>query len=79
MLKALTRHVELSEEMANRLPRNRLLTEPEWRALGTKQSCGWDNYFIYKPEPHILPSHRPYADVFTLAENAPSYSTPIDA
>ncbi|VDK24700.1 unnamed protein product [Taenia asiatica] len=72
------RHVELSEEMADRLPPNRLLAEPEWRALERKQSCRWDNYLIYEPEPHIFPSHRPHTDVSTRAENAPSDSTPID-
>ncbi|MCQ2820038.1 MAG: cyclin-dependent kinases regulatory subunit [archaeon] len=36
------------------MPKGRLLTEAEWRALGIQQSRGWVHYEIHKPEPHIL-------------------------
>lgn len=48
------RHVILPEDIAEKVPRNRLLTETEWRNLGLQQSRGWVHYMIHKPEPHIL-------------------------
>ena len=48
------RHVILPLELAKRVPKDRLMTEPEWRALGVQQSQGWCHYDIHKPEPHIL-------------------------
>jgi len=48
------RHVILPEEVAERVPRNRLLTETEWRNLGVQQSRGWVHYMRHQPEPHIL-------------------------
>ena len=47
------RHVFLPPLIAKKLP-NRLLSEPEWRALGVQQSLGWVHYTIHGPEPHIL-------------------------
>lgn len=38
------RHVSLPKEVAARLPKGRLLTEPEWRSLGVQQSRGWIHY-----------------------------------
>ncbi len=46
--------VTLTEEAFNILPRNRLLSETEWRLLGVRQTNGWLHYAIHKPEPHIL-------------------------
>lgn len=48
------RHVILPKEISKYVPRDRLLTENEWRALGVTQSSGWQHYMIYRPEPHIL-------------------------
>ena len=48
------RHVILSEKLYRKMSKNKLLSEPEWRALGVQQSLGWVHYEIYKPEPHIL-------------------------
>jgi cyclin-dependent kinase regulatory subunit CKS1 len=47
------KHVILPRHWATELP-NRLLTEEEWRAIGVQQSKGWEHYFIYRPEPHVL-------------------------
>ncbi len=41
------------------LPRNRLLSETEWRSVGVQQSRGWMHYAIHRPEPHILLFRRP--------------------
>ncbi|KAG8073452.1 hypothetical protein GUJ93_ZPchr0006g41450 [Zizania palustris] len=48
------RHVVLPPEVAKLLPKNRLLTENEWRAIGVQQSRGWVHYAIHRPEPHIM-------------------------
>jgi cyclin-dependent kinase regulatory subunit CKS1 len=50
----LCRHVILPTDIARFVPKNKLLTEAEWRALGVAQSKGWDHYAVHKPEPHIL-------------------------
>ena len=38
------RHVILPTDIAAQLPKHRLLTETEWRALGVQQSRGWVHY-----------------------------------
>jgi cyclin-dependent kinase regulatory subunit CKS1 len=49
------KHVILTKEVFEKLPRNRpLLNEEEWRALGVHQTKGWLHYTYFKPEPHIL-------------------------
>ena len=48
------RHVQLPKEVYKTMPKNRLLSESEWRALGVQQSRGWVHYEIHKPEPYIL-------------------------
>eukprot|EP00250_Pteridium_aquilinum_P000887 c11068_g1_i1 orf=91-405(+) len=53
------RHVVLTPEITKLLPKNRLLSESEWRALGVQQSRGWVHYAIHKPEPHIMLFRRP--------------------
>jgi cyclin-dependent kinase regulatory subunit CKS1 len=53
------RHVILPKDIARQMPKNRLLEEHEWRALGVQQSRGWVHYAIHKPEPHILLVRRP--------------------
>ena len=41
------------------MPKNRLLSESEWRGIGVQQSRGWVHYAIHRPEPHILLFRRP--------------------
>ncbi|KAJ9554718.1 hypothetical protein OSB04_009332 [Centaurea solstitialis] len=53
------RHVVLPPEVAKLLPKNRLLSESEWRAIGVQQSRGWVHYAIHRPEPHIMLYRRP--------------------
>lgn len=53
------RHVILPKEIAKMIPKDRLLTEDEWRALGVQQSRGWVHYMLHRPEPHILLFRRP--------------------
>ncbi|KAL5481244.1 hypothetical protein EMCRGX_G021374 [Ephydatia muelleri] len=56
------RHVMLPKEIAKMVPKNRLMAENEWRALGVQQSQGWIHYMIHGPEPHILLFRRPITD-----------------
>ncbi len=53
------RHVLLPKNIYKTLPKARLLSESEWRALGVQQSRGWVHYEIHRPEPHILLFRRP--------------------
>ncbi|KAL3699665.1 hypothetical protein R1sor_017687 [Riccia sorocarpa] len=53
------RHVVLPPEVAQLLPKDRLLSESEWRGIGVQQSRGWVHYAIHRPEPHIMLFRRP--------------------
>lgn len=53
------RHVHVTKEVARLIPRNRLMSESEWRSLGIQQSPGWVHYMIHGPERHILLFRRP--------------------
>lgn len=53
------RHVILPKESVASLPKNRTLTETEWRSIGVQQSRGWEHYAVHRPEPHILLFRRP--------------------
>ncbi|KAG5139724.1 hypothetical protein AAZX31_12G079700 [Glycine max] len=53
------RHVVLPPEVAKLLPKNRLLSENECRAIGVQQSRGWVHYAIHRPEPQIMLFRRP--------------------
>ncbi|KAK0604747.1 hypothetical protein LWI29_019050 [Acer saccharum] len=53
------RHVVLPPDVAKLLPKNRLLSETEWRAIGVQQSRGWVHYAVHRPEPHIMLFRRP--------------------
>ena len=53
------RHVVLPQEIVKKVPKGRLMSETEWRALGVQQSRGWVHYAIHRPEPHILLYRRP--------------------
>jgi len=53
------RHVILPKNLKSQIPRQRLMNENEWRALGVTQSRGWVHYMMHAPEPHILLFRRP--------------------
>ena len=53
------RHVILPKDLAKSLPKNRLLSEGEWRGIGVQQSRGWHHYAVHRPEQHILLFRRP--------------------
>mmetsp|Transcript_75412 Transcript_75412/g.67692 ORF Transcript_75412/g.67692 Transcript_75412/m.67692 type:complete len:125 (+) Transcript_75412:110-484(+) len=53
------RHVILPKSLKSEIPRNRLMSEVEWREIGVTQSRGWMHYMIHGPEPHILLFRRP--------------------
>lgn len=53
------RHVHVPKEVARLVPKNRLMSESEWRSLGVQQSPGWIHYLIHEPERHILLFRRP--------------------
>ncbi|XP_074653126.1 cyclin-dependent kinases regulatory subunit 2-like [Tubulanus polymorphus] len=48
------RHVILPPDLVRLVPKDRLMTETEWRNLSVQQSPGWIHYMIHEPEPHIL-------------------------
>ncbi|EOB14685.1 Cyclin-dependent kinases regulatory subunit [Nosema bombycis CQ1] len=48
------RHVFLPKALLKKMPKNKLLSETEWRRLGVEQSTGWEHFMIHAPEPHIL-------------------------
>jgi cyclin-dependent kinase regulatory subunit CKS1 len=52
------RHVILDKGMVSLIPKNRLMDECEWRALGIKQGPHWEHYLIHKPEPFVLMFRR---------------------
>ncbi|UJR08612.1 hypothetical protein I4U23_012871 [Adineta vaga] len=52
------RHVILDKGMVSLIPKNRLMDECEWRALGIKQGANWEHYLIHKPEPFVLMFRR---------------------
>ncbi|KAF9330310.1 hypothetical protein BG006_006728 [Podila minutissima] len=64
------RNVILPKAMFQWLPRNyfvnletagytlKLLSEPQWRAIGLQMSHGWEHYMQHAPEPHIMPFRR---------------------
>ena len=48
------RHVHVPREWVKSMPKDRTMTEQEWRDLGVQQSQGWVHYMIHEPEPHVL-------------------------
>lgn len=54
------RHVQITEEMTKLIPKDRLMSEEEWRGIGITQSRGWIHYMIHEPEPHVLLFRRPH-------------------
>ncbi|KAF8372249.1 cks-1, partial [Pristionchus pacificus] len=53
------RHVHAPKEVTKLIPKNRLMSESEWRSLGIQQSPGWVHYMIHPPERHVLLFRRP--------------------
>ena len=53
------RHVTVPREKRVLIPKNHLMTETEWRALGVQMSRGWEHYMIFNKERHILLFKRP--------------------
>mmetsp|Transcript_20295 Transcript_20295/g.29991 ORF Transcript_20295/g.29991 Transcript_20295/m.29991 type:complete len:114 (-) Transcript_20295:63-404(-) len=54
------RHVFIPKDLARRVPKDRCLTENEWRhSFKVTMSRGWEHYGIHKPEPHVLLFRRP--------------------
>ena len=43
------RHVIIPKEFVKKLPKDRFMTEEEWRAMGIQQSPGWIHYMLHKP------------------------------
>jgi cyclin-dependent kinase regulatory subunit CKS1 len=39
----------LPKSLAKKVPRDRLMTEEEWRGMGIQQSQGWQHYMTHKP------------------------------
>lgn len=54
------RHVQVAQELSKLIPKNKLMSEDEWRSLGITQSRGWIHYMIHEPEPHVLLFRRPH-------------------
>lgn len=48
------RHVILPKEISKKDPKDHLLSEDEWRALGIMMSVGWIHYHRHSPEPNVL-------------------------
>ncbi|KAM7456206.1 hypothetical protein BLSTO_03038 [Blastocystis sp. subtype 1] len=53
------RQVTIRKEYAKRIPRGKLLSEPEWRELGIHMSHGWEHYCEYRPQSNVLLFRRP--------------------
>jgi cyclin-dependent kinase regulatory subunit CKS1 len=58
--------------------KGKLLSEPEWRALGVQQSRGWVHYEIHKPEPHILLFRRAQGTDPSTGLPPPGFNPPPD-
>lgn len=75
----LTFIIIILQEVAKLIPKNRLMTETEWRSLGIQQvstsqclnerlqSPGWVHYMIHSPERHVLLFRRPLPDKIPCA------------
>uniref|UniRef100_A0A7E4W5M3 Cyclin-dependent kinases regulatory subunit n=1 Tax=Panagrellus redivivus TaxID=6233 RepID=A0A7E4W5M3_PANRE len=62
------RHVHVPRSVCKLIPKDRLLTEAEWRNLGIQQSPGWEHYMIHGPERHILLFRRPLPAATVMAK-----------
>ena len=58
-IKMTNRHVTIPPALLPLLPKNnRLMSEPQWRAIGIQQSRGWEHYTSFEHEPRVLPFRR---------------------
>eukprot|EP00744_Colponema_vietnamica_P004801 GILI01007113.1.p1 GENE.GILI01007113.1~~GILI01007113.1.p1 ORF type:complete len:125 (+),score=18.84 GILI01007113.1:53-376(+) len=73
------RHVILPKHIFKKMPRSRLLSEMEWRALGVQQSRGWIHYEIHRPEPHILLFRRALNTDPVSGLPPPGWKAPLDS
>ncbi|VDN56017.1 unnamed protein product [Dracunculus medinensis] len=46
------RHVIIAKDLVKDVPKDKLMTEREWRALGIRQSKGWEHYMVHPAERH---------------------------
>jgi len=53
------RHVHITQDLVKDVPKNRLMTESEWRGIGIQQSRGWKHYMVHSPERHVILFRRP--------------------
>ncbi|KAL3319996.1 Cyclin-dependent kinases regulatory subunit 2 [Cichlidogyrus casuarinus] len=72
-------HVHLPRDLASKVPRDKLMTEHQWRALGIQQSLGWVHYMIHKPEPHIILFRRPRTDILKQDTSKVNTAQPMKA
>uniref|UniRef100_A0A914CAT6 Cyclin-dependent kinases regulatory subunit n=1 Tax=Acrobeloides nanus TaxID=290746 RepID=A0A914CAT6_9BILA len=71
------RHVHVTKEVAKLVPKNRLMSESEWRSLGIQQSPGWVHYMIHSPERHILLFRRPKQQTTSQALSTKAVSSQV--
>ena len=50
----LYRHVIMPKELVHLVPKEKLLSETEWRKIGVQQSEGWVHYMIHGPGKFLL-------------------------
>ena len=43
------RHVIMPKELLHLVPKEKLMSEKEWRSIGVQQSEGWVHYMIHNP------------------------------
>lgn len=48
----ISRHVIIAKDLVKDVPKDKLMTEREWRALGIRQSKGWEHYMVHPAERH---------------------------
>lgn len=72
------RHVILPKDVMKKMPKSKLLSEAEWRALGIQQSRGWTHYEIHKPEPHVLLFRRAKGTDPNTGQAPPGFVPPSD-
>ncbi|KAL5966176.1 Cyclin-dependent kinase regulatory subunit [Taenia solium] len=73
------RLAHLPRHLAKRVPRYRLMSESEWRALGIHLPGNWEHYSIYPPEPHVILLRRPLPNASSSVDNSSSEPNSEDA
>lgn len=54
----------LPKDLAKLVPKERLMSEAEWRGLGVQQSQGWIHYMIHQPGSYFFLPFLYAASVF---------------